>query len=493
MKYLLPSLFYLLIFSSGAVAQTTLPKPNALQRQVVKRGYGLFLHFGINTFNQIEWSDGKLPISSYTPTALDCDQWIADAKEAGARHVVLTVKHHDGFCLWDSQYTDYDVAASPVKTDVVKAVADACRKYGVQFGIYYSLWDRHAPAYLIEDKSVYVDYMKKQLTELLTNYGPVCELWFDGAWDRKAAEWDIPALYKLTKQLQPECAFTVNHTIGEGQDSTKIGLPNQFKKGDVIRFNPVDFRTKDPNLVRWDDPKYYDYHGQSYYLPFEHTICLSDRWNWFQKRGTVPVRSVDELEQLFYWCTANDNVLLLNYPPDETGRHRPNERERLFELAERLGIRGGNKKALPGAPVNLVKGLPIQASSSENGHEASKCLDGDLESYWMSSENEAMLEVDFNKAQQFNSLSLLEYADMESLGDGFSSIRHFRNEQFILSAFDGKVWREIYKGTTIGAGLTIRFDHLIKASKVRISLSSRTKPVGLYHISVTNSKLRKPR
>ena len=123
MRCLYVCLLYMASFD--AMAQSDTLQPNALQQQVIDRGYGLFIHFGINTFNQTEWSDGKLPLSSYNPTDLNCDRWIADAKEAGARHVVLTVKHHDGFCLWDSKYTEYDVAASPVKTDVVKAVADA--------------------------------------------------------------------------------------------------------------------------------------------------------------------------------------------------------------------------------------------------------------------------------------------------------------------------------------------------------------------------------
>lgn len=113
------------------------------------------------------------------------------ARDAGFRYVLLVTKHHDGFCLWDSRYTTYDVASSPVKTDVVKAVSDACKKYGLQFAIYYSLWDRHEPVYQNADFGEYIDYMSNQLTELLTNYGPVCEVWFDGGWDKKPEEWRL--------------------------------------------------------------------------------------------------------------------------------------------------------------------------------------------------------------------------------------------------------------------------------------------------------------
>ena len=152
----------------------------------------MFVHFGVNTFSGDEWSDGTVPVDKYNPTRLDCDQWVRVARDAGFRYVLLVTKHHDGFCLWDSQYTDYDVASSPVKTDVVKAVSDACRKYGLQFGVYYSLWDRHEPSYRDKDPKKYIDYMIGQLRELFLNYGPICELWFDGGWDRPVKDWDLP-------------------------------------------------------------------------------------------------------------------------------------------------------------------------------------------------------------------------------------------------------------------------------------------------------------
>ena len=270
----------------------TFPGESPVQHELSARGYGMFLHFGINTFNQTEWSDGKLPVSSYHPTQLDPDAWVRVAKEAGFRHVVLVTKHHDGFCLWDSAVTDYDVGSSPVKTDVVAAVAKACRKYGVQLGLYYSLWDRHEPSFQDKDPEKYVAFMRAQLTELLSNYGPVCEIWLDGGWARKRADWNIPSVYRLIHQLQPGCAVTVNHTIGVHTNANKIGQPKDFAEGDVVRFWPVDFRTKDPNFARSDDPKYYTVGDARYYLPFEHTICLSDRWNWFQKKDVVPARPI---------------------------------------------------------------------------------------------------------------------------------------------------------------------------------------------------------
>ena len=126
--------------------------PNEYQSAQIERKFGMFIHFGINTFNNTEWSNGKLPVDSYQPSAIDADQWVRTAYEAGMNYVVLITKHHDGFCLWDTDTTEYSVNYSPVKTDVVKAVSEACKKYGVKLGLYYSLWDRHEKCYSDDEK-----------------------------------------------------------------------------------------------------------------------------------------------------------------------------------------------------------------------------------------------------------------------------------------------------------------------------------------------------
>lgn len=140
----------ILFFLSLTILNTRVSNAQSVspaQLTQVKRGYGMFIHFGLNTFNQVEWSDGTLPVSSYRPDRLDPDSWVKTAKEAGFKYVILITKHHDGFCLWDSKFTSYDVASSPVKTDVIAGVAKACKKYGIELGLYYSLWDRHEPAH----------------------------------------------------------------------------------------------------------------------------------------------------------------------------------------------------------------------------------------------------------------------------------------------------------------------------------------------------------
>lgn len=467
--------------SSGEVI-TPGKEQRAAQRDQIKRGYGMFIHFGINTFNEIEWSNGSLPVTSYNPTDLDCDQWIKVAKEAGFRYVILVTKHHDGFSLWDSKFTDYDVASSPVKTDVVSEVAKACKKYGLKLGLYYSLWDRHEPSY--KNSKEYNRYMQNQLTELMTNYGEICELWFDGGWDKKSDEWDLPGIYKYVKEMQPNCLITVNHTIGKPTNRNTIQLPEHYKEGDPIRYFPVDFRIKDPNFARWDDPKYYERNGKLYYLAFEHTICLSDRWNWFQKKNVLAARPLDELEELFYWGTANDNIMIINIPPDLTGKIRTNEKLRILELADRLGIRDGKGK-LPSGPINFTFNQKIRASSESKEHTATKATDFSLESYWMANDSIADLEITFDNPISFDRISILENATLKDLGDNFSKLRIFTIKEFELQSFHEGVWDTFYKGDFIGACKLIHLPSEIKVEKLRLKILQSDGIPAISHLAVS--------
>jgi alpha-L-fucosidase len=476
----------LTLLCSGPLAAQS-PSPG--QRALIERGYGMFIHFGINTFNQTEWSDGTLPVASYHPTALDCDQWIRTAKEAGFRHVVLTTKHHDGFCLWDSAFTDYDVASSPVKTDVIAEVAKACRKYHVQLGLYYSLWDRHEPSYREQNPAAYVDYMKKQLTELLTNYGDICELWFDGGWARPAAEWHIPELYAHIKSLQPNCQITSNLTISSAADPGYAPLASEQQQGDPIRFFPADFRTKDPSLARRGDPKLFNGPDQLlHYLPYEHTIVLSDRWNWFQKKDDTPARGIDELEELFYWCTAQNNAFLLNVPPDQDGKLRDGDIKAVLDLADRLHIRGGDKP-LPAGPIDQAADAHAEADSTfDDAHTAAMAVDPILdETRWAAKDNTASITLTPAKPFHFDRVVIHEYAEMKELGDGFSQQRDYRVQSFTLESLNDGKWSTIHTGETIGATKILRFPEKLTAEKLRLHLKSDNLAPSITDIAVEDS------
>ena len=300
----------------------------------------MFIHFGINTFHDEEWTDGSKPASSYAPSAIDAEQWIRTAKEAGMKYVILIAKHHDGFCLWDSRYTEYDVASSGNPTNVIEAVAKACRKYDIGLGLYYSLWDRKANADVEDWKKdeAYNQYMLNQLTELMDivdDYTKVVEFWFDGGWVKQNYRWPVMDIYQTIKQRMPECQVGVNWTIGAPENVDKHPvLPQEQKEGYPIRYFPSDFRLGDPYLPTDNDPKIFVHNGRQYYMPWESTVCISKRW--FYNTTDNEFKSVDELEKLFCQSTKNGNILILNCPPNRDGKLRDQDVSILKALYKRI-------------------------------------------------------------------------------------------------------------------------------------------------------------
>lgn len=476
------------VISSAQILQPA-TTPNAAQKELIKRGYGMFIHFGVNTFTDLEWSDGSTPASAYNPANLDPDQWVHTAKEAGFRYVLLITKHHDGFCLWDSKYTDYDVASSPVKTDVVKAVADACKKYGLQFAVYYSLWDRHEPSFNDKNPQVYIDFMLNQLNELFTNFGAICEVWLDGGWKRNPADWGIDQLYALIKKYNPKCAVSVNHTIVNEEGKRKFTLPSVMTEDNKYFFHyfPSDFRLWDPKIITRFDKKQYLHAGKSYYLPYEHTICLSSRWNWFQKSQQLPVRSLDELQELFYWCTDNDNSLVINVPPDKTGRIREYEALTVIELGKRLGLSANKPLPKNGKFISLLK--PAAATSvytdKEKTYNASFVNDGSLDSRWLAADTLAELTIGLDPAEAFNKISIFEYQDTKNLADGFSQLRTGRIQEYSIDILKNGQWQTIYLGTEpMGDCKVIRLPKSFNTNKLRLKILKATAPPSLFELSV---------
>lgn len=316
--------------------------PNDAQRAQIARKYGMFIHFGINTFYDTEWSNGKLDVSGYRPSKIDADSWVKNARDAGMQYVIITAKHHDGFCLWHTEQTDYGVLQSPNPTDVVACVAKACEKYGISLGIYYSLWDRHETCY--KNDEAYVDYMCRQLTELLDGrYGKVVEVWFDGGWDKRPKRWNIPKLYDLVHRLQPDCVCSVNQTIGRHWQKLHRPRfqPDRQQQGDPMHYFPCDFRLWDPHFTRADDPKLFCHKGQTYYLPFEATICIRNMTNWFwdPKYTSDPLVPLDFMEEKYRLMTDHDNVLVVNVSPNTDGVQEEADIRHLLEFAKRMGLR----------------------------------------------------------------------------------------------------------------------------------------------------------
>ena len=326
------------------VMQQPSTEPTQGQKEQMARRFGMFLHFGINTFHNTEWSDGTLPVESYAPTAIDADGWVRTAYEAGMNYVIVITKHHDGFCMWDTHTTDYCINSSQNKTDVVAEVAKACKKYGVKLGLYYSLWDRHEKCY--PDDEAYADYMIAHLTELMDGrYGEIVELWLDGEWDKPCRSWQLDRIYNTVKTLQPKCQIGVNQTIGEFNDETGAPgeryLPVNYQENDPIRMFPSDFRLWDPNMCREDDPKIYTFNGEKYYMPFEQTICSRKDFSWFycDIYADKPMMDKEEIIRNYKILEKTNNLMVINLPPDKGGKLVDGDVMQLLEIADALGIR----------------------------------------------------------------------------------------------------------------------------------------------------------
>lgn len=281
---------------------SVIPTPEQLAWQ--RDGLGVFFHFGLNTFHGKEWSDGTLPAASFNPTELDAEQWVQTAASMGAKYVVLTAKHHDGFCLWPTATTDYSVAVSPWRGgngDVVAEVAAACRKHGIKLGLYLSPWDRNAPSYL--DADAYDEFYLAQLRELCSNYGELAELWFDGAGSQgREYAWD--RISALIAELQPR-AMVFN-----------MGAPTIRWVGneDGLAADPVRY------VVTETEFSNYTVHSaaltEALYLPPECDVSI--RHGWFWHPDDAP-KELDHLLAIYYRSIGLGANLLLNLPPDTRG------------------------------------------------------------------------------------------------------------------------------------------------------------------------------
>jgi alpha-L-fucosidase len=328
----------LLLSQNASIEPKPSNKPSEYQLAQIKRKYGMFIHFGINTFYDEEWTDGSKPPSSYQPLDVNADQWIRTAKEAGMKYVILVSKHVDGFCLWDSKYTDYDVGSSANKTNVIEKVAEACKKYGVGMGIYYSLWDRHQNAN-VNDTSLdhdYNAYMINQIRELIglvNKRTKIVELWLDAGWEKKRSRWPIAEIYETVKTMAPQCQVGVNWSIGTPENpdpDSSFVLPTMQKTGYPIRYFPSDFRMGDPYMPADPDPKLFSHNGHLYYMPWETTVCISQKW-FYNTTDTI-YKTVDELFQLYKKATAQDNILILDLPPDRSGKLRDKDIRLVYAL-----------------------------------------------------------------------------------------------------------------------------------------------------------------
>jgi alpha-L-fucosidase len=314
------------------------PVPSPAQLAWQQDELALFLHFGVNTFTDREWGDGRESPEIFAPTSLDARQWARTARNAGFKGMVLTAKHHDGFCLWPTSTTRHSVASSPWKNgqgDVVREFVDACRAEGLKPGLYCSPWDRNHPSY--GDSAAYNLQYWAQLTELLTRYGPIAEIWFDGANGEgpngKRQVYDWPQTFALVRKLQPEGVIFSD----AGPDVRWIGN-ERGSAGDP------NWSTIDPAAVPYpgvDAPGIIEalQHGHpegSVWRPGETDTSIRPGWFYHPAEDTR-VRSVDELVELYFTSVGRNSKLLLNVPPTRAGLLHPTDVGQLAEMHRRLG------------------------------------------------------------------------------------------------------------------------------------------------------------
>lgn len=439
-------------------AASLVPSPRQLRWQQLE--LTAFFHYGINTYTGREWGDGKEDPKLFNPTGLDADQWIRTVKAAGIKQVIITAKHHDGFCLWPSDVTDHSVESSPWKNgkgDVVREVAEACRKYDIGFGVYLSPWDRNAPMY---GTDAYNDFFVAQLTELLTRYGKVDEVWFDGANGEgpngKRQVYDFPRWYRLIRQLQPSAVIAimgpdvrwVGTETGYGRETEWSVIPaDNIDPAAVAAGSQQGLEIKPMGDMQASDLGSRDKLKKARALvwyPAETDVSIRPGW-FYHAKEDAQVKSAEKLNDIYFSSVGRNGVLLLNIPPDRRGRIHTSDSLRLAEWAAlRKNI----------FDTNLVAG----ASASIGRNAIRRITDpSDATDISLTSAT-GMVELNFNDPVSFSVLSLQE------------NIRHGqRVEAFILEQFVNGEWKEIIKGTTIGYKRLLSFP-MVTTNRVRLRL-----------------------
>ena len=418
------------------MASRLVPTPQQLAWQQME--FTAFLHFGINTFTGNEWGSGKEDPAVFNPTELDCEQWVRSLKEGGFKMAIITAKHHDGFCLWPTKTTKHSVANSPWKNgkgDVVRELRDACDKYGIKFGVYLSPWDRNAECY--GDSPAYNKFFIEQLTELLTNYGEVHEVWFDGAngegpnGKKQIYDWD--AILKTIRRLQPKAVTAimgddvrwVGNERGIGREtewSATALMPHSYAGADES-YAKLGIKGTGKDL---GSRALLEKAPALYWYPSEVDVSIRPGW-FYHEAEDSKVKSLKHLSDIYFRSVGYNSVLLLNIPPDRKGLISEADVNRLKEFAAyRQQIFADNR---------VKKGRNYWNATS--GSEAVYSLKPKSEI------NVVMLQEDITKGQ--------------------------RVEAFTVEALTDNGWKEVGKGTTIGYKRMLRFP-AVNANKLRVRI-----------------------
>ncbi|NOU65974.1 alpha-fucosidase [Paenibacillus sp. LMG 31461] len=463
------------------------PTPRQLAWQEME--FYAFIHFGMNTFTGMQWGDGDEDPQLFHPTEFNAAQWVEVCRSAGMTGIILTCKHHDGFCLWPSAYTDHSVESSlwqDGQGDVVRDVAEACRVQGLKFGVYVSPWDRHELSY--GDSPVYNAYFQNQLRELLTQYGEIFCVWFDGACGEgsngKVQVYDWEAAYQIIRELQPNAVINIcgpdvrwcGNEAGHTRESEWSVVPAYLK--DTEKIHADSQQTDDPAFAQRINTEVDDLGSRAIlaqvdnviWYPSEVDVSIRPQW-FYDPTEDDKVKTVEELIDLYESTVGGNSALLLNIPPDQRGLIHETDARHLGELGQWLRGTYTTNRAV-GAKVRVS-----QTGDSDVDMEAHPVTDGRSDTYWCPPEGgeHAELEIDLGEEVSFDRIVLKEYIQLGQ-----------RIEHFHLAYKDGEEWKPLYEGTVVGYKKICRVERTI-ARYLRLAITeSRVHPT-VSHFGVYDS------
>ncbi len=406
------------------------PSPQQVEWQDLE--IGVLIHFGLNTFTNKEWGDGTVDPKLFNPSQLDPEQWVEAAEAAGAKYLILVAKHHDGFCLFPNPQTRYSVASSPWKNgkgDLVKDVAEACRRHGLKFGVYLSPWDRHEPAYAVN--SIYDRFYRAQVAELATRNGSLVEFWLDGA----GSEGHV---YNFDQYVE---------TLRTYQPNTLI-----FADVGFLKYGDIRWVGNEDGIAPEENWSVVDRLGYLRWRPAECDTPLREaHWFW-HPNDEKSLKPLSQLLEIYHQSVGRGAQLVLGLAPDERGLLPESDVARLREFGEALRKIYSN---------NLARKGSVRADS---GEDATRGADGDPDTFWCAAPgaHHAALEVSFAKPATFD-----RSVGMEWLNNGQ------RVEKYDIQAWDGKEWRTLHAGTSLGHKKVDLFPRTT-ALRVRLRILSAT-------------------
>ncbi|NBP69398.1 MAG: glycoside hydrolase family 29 [Cytophagia bacterium] len=438
------------------------PLPSAAQMAWHEMEMNAFIHFTTNTFTDKEWGYGDENPAVFNPTALDTDQWISTLQAAGFKGVILTCKHHDGFCLWPSQYTDHSVKESPFQkgeADIVKSVSESCQKYGMKFGIYVSPWDRNRADY---GQPSYITYYRNQLKELFTNYGPVFEMWFDGAnggdgyygGAREKREidrstyYDWPNTLDSVRKMQSDVIFFSDAGPGVRWSGNEAGI------GGETNWNMLSPDTVYAGKANIEKLLNSGSETGTHWIPAEVNTSIRPGWFYHEKEDSM-VKTPEQLFDIYLTSVGRGSTLLLNVPPDRRGLLHENDVRALKEWRTLID----QTFATDLAQDAIVKSDTYRGNDTQ--YHADKLIDKDVKTFWATDDDTKTGSITLELSES----KLIKYVVLQEpiqLGQ--------RVKSFTISVWKNGQWQEAANGNTIGYKRIMKIEPTT-TTQVRITIN----------------------